>query len=286
LFAFIFFSSLRIRMRTYLSDLSFVRLQTAVFCVDCELISENSTPACLACGSRAVLSLARVLGGSLQGQQTAHLIADAELDRLVRELLRTVPTRPSVEPEEHVPISFSTHAPSRHHVRTTNDSRYHASVVPNFEIHAAELDLEPAINVIAERAQTLTGATGAAIALRKGDEIVCRARSGRTAPDVGMRLQTDSGISADCVRTGEVVLCHDAEMNPRVDLAACRRLGVRSILAAPLRHFRRTLGVFEVLSGAPHAFDSRDVATMQLLSSTMVAAISRLSSLRPAAGQQ
>ena len=96
-----------------------------------------------------------------------------------------------------------------------------------------------------------------------------------------MRLQTDSGISADCVRTGEVVLCHDAERNPLVDLASCRRLGVRSILAAPLRHFRNTLGVFEVLSAAPHAFDHRDVATMQLLSSLMVAAISRLSSIQP-----
>ena len=273
-------------MRTYLRDLSFVRLQTAVFCVDCELISENSSPACLACGSRAVLSLARVLGGSLRGQQTAHLIADAELDRLVRELLRTVPATPVRETEDHVPVSFATHAPSRHHVRTQFEVPSLSCVVPKFDIHPAELDLEPAINVIAERAQTLTGATGAAIALRNGDEIVCRARSGRTAPDVGMRLQTDSGISADCVRTGEVVLCHDAEMNPQVDLAACRRLGVRSILAAPLRHFRRTLGVFEVLSGVPHAFDNGDVATMQMLSSMMVAAISRLSTLRPAASQR
>jgi GAF domain-containing protein len=152
---------------------------------------------------------------------------------------------------------------------------------PTREIQPEEIDLEPAISVIAERAQSLTGATGAAIALRHGNEIVCRARTGRTAPDLGVRLQTDSGISADCVRTGEVVLCHDAEGNPHVDLAACRRLGVRSILAAPLRHFRRTLGVFEVLSGVPHAFDHRDVATMQLLSSMTVAAMSRLSNLQP-----
>jgi GAF domain-containing protein len=286
LIAIYFLPSFPFHMRTYLRDLSFVRLQTAVFCVDCELISENSSPACLACGSRAVLSLARVLGGSLQGQQTAHLIADAELDRLVRELLRTVPATPVPETDEHVLVSFATHAPSRHHIRTHHEAPSFNCVVPKFDVHPAALDMEPAINVIAERAQTLTGATGAAIALRKGDEIVCRARSGRTAPDVGMRLQTDSGISADCVRTGEVVLCHDAEMNPRVDLAACRRLGVRSILAAPLRHFRRTLGVFEVLSGVPHAFDNRDVATMQLLSSMMVAAISRLSNLRPAASQR
>jgi putative methionine-R-sulfoxide reductase with GAF domain len=261
-------------------DIHFIGLQTAVFCVECELISKNNTPQCFACGSRAVLSLSRVLGGSLRGQQTAHLIADAELDRLVRELLRTVP---SSLPENRVPASFAALAPSRHHARTSGS--HHPVPVSgrgagfDGEIHPGEIDLEPAISVIAERAQTLTGATGAAIALRHGDEIVCRARAGRTAPDLGVRLQTESGISADCVRTGEVVLCHDAERNPRVDLASCRRLGVRSILAAPLRHFRRTLGVFEVLSAAPYAFDSRDVATMQLLSSMMVAAIRRLSSL-------
>lgn len=263
-------------------DISFISLQAAVFCVECELISKNNTPCCLACGSQAVLSLSRVLGGSLRGQQTAHLIADAELDRLVRELLRTVPTSVA---EGHVPASFAALAPSRHHARASASQAVHSAVRGSGfdrEIRPEDIDLEPAINVIAERAQALTCATGAAIALRHGDEIVCRARTGRTAPDLGVRLQTDSGISAECVRTGEVVLCNDADRNPHVDLAACRRLGVRSILAAPLRHFRRTLGVFEVLSGAPHAFDNRDVATMQLLSSMMVAAISRLSNLRPA----
>src|SRR5258707_9350453 len=73
------------------ADVNFVSLQSAVFCVQCELLSENNTPQCLACGSGAVLSLSRVFGGSLRGQQTAHLIADAELDRLVRSLLYTVP---------------------------------------------------------------------------------------------------------------------------------------------------------------------------------------------------
>src|SRR5579864_1744510 len=258
-------------------DISFITLPTAVFCVECELISKNNTPHCMACGSAALMSLSRVLGGSLRGQQTAHLIEDAELDRLVRELLRTVPAAAS---ENRIPASFATLAPSRSHARAMGSQPVQSmGHVSSNDFHPDEIDLEPAISVIAERAQTLTGATGAAIALRHGNEIICRARTGRTAPDLGVRLQTDSGISADCVRTGEIVLCHDAERNPCVDLASCRRLGARSILAAPLRHFRRTLGVFEVLSGAPHAFDQRDVATMQLLSSLMVAAISRLSSL-------
>jgi putative methionine-R-sulfoxide reductase with GAF domain len=264
-------------------DIHFVELTTAVFCVECELISKNNTPCCLACGSRAVLSLSRILGGSLRGQQTAHLIADAELNRLVRDLLRTVPNSSE---EEQAPASFAVLAPSRHHARAMRPHSVPALMHGSgLDIRPETIDLEPAISAIAERAQALTGATGAAIALRHGDEIICRARTGRTAPDLGVRLQTDTGISAECVRTGEVVLCHDAESNPRADVAACHRLGVRSILVAPLRHFRRTLGVFEVLSGVPYAFDSGDVATMQLLSSMMVAAISRLSRMR-AIGQR
>jgi GAF domain-containing protein len=265
-------------------DAHFLGLPTAVLCVACELISENNTPYCLACGSGALLGLARVLGGSLSGQATAHLIKYAELDRLVWELLRTVPASTVLAGENHLPGSIAKLAPGRHHIRRDLQSGTpFDSGSPN---HATEIDLQPAISALAERAQTLTGATGAAIALRKGDEIVCRARSGRTAPDLGVRLQSDSGISADCVRTGQVVLCHDAEENPHVDLAACQRLGVRSILAAPLRHFRRTLGVFEVFSAAPHAFAARDVATLQLLSSVMVAALSRLSVRRTSATGQ
>jgi putative methionine-R-sulfoxide reductase with GAF domain len=276
---------------TAFRDIGFVPLQSATFCVQCELISSNSTPQCLACGSRAVLGLSRVLGGSLSREQTAHLITDSELNNLVRDLLRTVPDpaldHSSAHIDDHIDHARMPSLAMRSQLRVANAahpaSGFRAMhVAEDFEIRPAELDLEPAISAITERAQHLTGATGAAIALRAGDEIVCRARAGRTAPDLGVRLQTDAGISAEAVRSGEVMLCHDAERNPRVDLASCRRLGVRSILVSPLRHYRRTLGVFEVLSSTPGAFDERDVATMQLLSSMMVAAISRISSLHQA----
>jgi putative methionine-R-sulfoxide reductase with GAF domain len=266
------------------TDVNFLSLQSAIFCVQCELLSANNTPQCLACGSGAVLSLSRVLGGSLRGQQTAHLIADAELERLVRSLLYTVPRVAAAGGEQRDEYALEFSAAATFSARYRARPRHHHGPVPvpHGLINAGEIDLEPGISIIAEKAQTLTGATGAAIALRRGNEIVCRARTGRTAPDIGVRLQTGSGLSAECVRTGEVLLCNDAESNPRVDWASCRRMGVRSILVSPLRHFRRTLGVFEVLSSTPHAFDNNDVATMQFLSGMMVATISRLSSLQPA----
>jgi putative methionine-R-sulfoxide reductase with GAF domain len=272
---------------TEFKDVHFVPLNSATFCIQCELISTSSRPFCLACGNTSLLSLSRVLGGTLRNQQTAHLITDSELNNLVRDLLRTVPDPNVVNIADHQHRIPSTVLRSQlrvanaaHPAQGFRAVHLGEHVGEEVELYAAELDLEPAISAITERAQHLTGATGAAIALRAGDEIVCRARTGRTAPDLGVRLQTDTGISAEAVRTGEVMLCHDAERNPRVDLASCHRLGVRSILVSPLRYYRRTLGVFEVLSSSPSAFDERDVATMQLLSSMMVAAISRISSLR------
>src|SRR6202049_1375383 len=107
------------------TDVNFLSLQSAIFCVQCELLSENNTPQCLGCGSGAVLSLSRVLGGSLRGQQTAHLIADAELDRLVRSLLYTVPRVAATDEDQideyavELPVAatFSTRyrARPRHH---------------------------------------------------------------------------------------------------------------------------------------------------------------------------
>lgn len=252
------------------SQIHFLPLQTAIFCVQCELIGANATPHCLACGSKAVISLSRMLGGSLRAQPTARLIEDDELNRLVRDLLCTVPSPDAERDEAHPQF------PARHHVRITGEPETTCD-----HLSIAQIDLEPAIGVITERAQSLTRATGAAIALRKGQEVICRARSGRTAPDLGVRLQTENGISARCLRSGEVVLCGNAEDDPHADRFTCERLGVRSVLAAPLRQSHRTVGIFEVLSAAPNAFNVQDIATMQLLASVMVAAIARVARIGP-----
>lgn len=46
-----------------------VSLQDAVFCVDCEIVSNSPHEVCTACGSRSLVSLCRLLGGSLRSQE-------------------------------------------------------------------------------------------------------------------------------------------------------------------------------------------------------------------------
>src|SRR5262249_23669188 len=203
---------------TTFKDVNFVPLQSATFCVQCEMISTNPRTYCLACGSQALIGLSRVLGGSLRHQQTAHLITDSELDTLVRDLLRTVPVPDSFAHQDHA--SRMPSLAQRSQLRLANAahpaSGFRAAHVPEeVEIHAGQLDLEPAISAITERAQHLTGATGAAIALRSGDEIVCRARAGRTAPDLGVRLRTDARISAESVRSVEIMISNVCGGNSR-----------------------------------------------------------------------
>jgi hypothetical protein len=43
-----------------------VRLQKAVLCANCELISEGLNGHCAACGSESLLRLSRVLGGAVE----------------------------------------------------------------------------------------------------------------------------------------------------------------------------------------------------------------------------
>ena len=140
---------------------------------------------------------------------------------------------------------------------------------------SADLALDLLLNCLAEQARLATNTTGAAIALRRGDEIVCRATTGATAPDLGIRLNTASGLSGACVQTGKVQSCDDTETDLRVDSIACRHLGVRSILIVPVLKEQELLGVFEVFSPQPRAFGEGDVQTLNALSRRAVDSIAR-----------
>ena len=53
-----------------LAETQVVPLIEAVLCVDCEMLSNSTQGHCLACGSRALLSVATALGGPLQAQRS------------------------------------------------------------------------------------------------------------------------------------------------------------------------------------------------------------------------
>ncbi len=131
--------------------------------------------------------------------------------------------------------------------------------------HYGARPLVEALPRLAEQACLLTHADGVAIALRSDDGgMVCRASMG-SAPEVGARLDPDSGLSGECVRTGELVSCSDMTNDPRVHLSAAQGLNARSILIVPVLLQRATIGVLEVYSSQIAAFSSAQVPGLQLI---------------------
>ncbi len=124
-----------------------------------------------------------------------------------------------------------------------------------------------------DSAGALTGAEQAVIELAEGDEMVYAAISGGDASNLGLRLSLHASLSGLCVRTATVLICDDAETDDRVDTEACRRIGIRSMVVAPLRRGTGALGVLKVMSAAPHAFDERDVETLALFADAVSGAI-------------
>lgn len=245
------------------ADVTFFELKNTVFCVQCELMSYNSGSHCLACGSTALLTLARVLGGSLRREHQVRVISDDAIDRVVEGILeRSNPINPTAS----VAVSVSENSSTALQMPSYTG----AQTLPG-----APHQLEPAMRWIVERACTITQATGAALALSQHGRLICQAHAGSSVPDLGVELDLTRGISGLCARTGRSWRCNSVELDPHVDRARCRDLGTQSIVAAPISHLNQLYGVLEVFSQRTNAFTNHHVARLQLLAGLLVVAISR-----------
>ena len=115
-------------------------------------------------------------------------------------------------------------------------------------------DVDAVLHLITERALSLTGASGAALAFLTDDRMICRARAGEPAPPLGAPVDAKHGLSGECVRSGLLVSCEDTENDPRVDAEICRTLGIGSLMAAPIVSDFRVVGLLETFSPHPRAF--------------------------------
>jgi putative methionine-R-sulfoxide reductase with GAF domain len=146
----------------------------------------------------------------------------------------------------------------------------------------AQRDLDATLQLLAERAQYITGASGAAIALREGENMICCASAGAAAPELGAHLQVDSGLSAESVRSRKILHCDDAENDPRVNRESCQAFGIKSVMVMPLLRGEEVYGVFELLAGRPRAFEERDYIALQRLSEMIQTAVEHADAARRA----
>jgi putative methionine-R-sulfoxide reductase with GAF domain len=147
------------------------------------------------------------------------------------------------------------------------------------EVTTLGSDLDAALHLIVRRAQVFTRADSAALALTEGEDMVCRANFGPSAPSRGVHLKVGSGFSGECVRTGSLLRCDDSETDGRVDPESCRYLGIRSMIAAPIRWDLSIIGLLEVFSSEPNAFSPDADLVLSRLAEITAEAVHRAGSV-------
>lgn len=135
------------------------------------------------------------------------------------------------------------------------------------------MDFEAIADLVAREILGMTSADAAIVEMLEGDELVYLAASGSAADSVGLRLSLATSLSGVCVTQARTLYCEDAHSDPRVDRDACDRVGLRSMVVAPLIHRGTAVGVLKILSPRPTAFGWRDRKVLTYMAEVIAASI-------------
>jgi diguanylate cyclase (GGDEF)-like protein len=141
------------------------------------------------------------------------------------------------------------------------------------EIAKLGLDLGGVVSLVVERIPALTNAAAAIVEFAEGGDMVYRGVSGMAKPLLGLRIPREGSLSGLCVLQGGVLRSDDTETDARVDRDSCRKVGMRSMVVAPLNYNDTTVGVLKLASPKSDAFTNRDVRVLELMSELIAAAM-------------
>jgi putative methionine-R-sulfoxide reductase with GAF domain len=132
-------------------------------------------------------------------------------------------------------------------------------------IQTLQLDLAAAAELVAERVQKITNASGTAIGILEKGQLVYRAATGSAAIDAGTRVAPDSALSADCLSKGSALNYPDVTPNLHVHSELFRNRDVKAFIAVPVYHAGEVAGVLELRFARANSFRESDLRAAELM---------------------
>jgi putative methionine-R-sulfoxide reductase with GAF domain len=143
------------------------------------------------------------------------------------------------------------------------------------QIQRRHLELDKAMEVVAERVARITGASGAAIGILEGKMVRYRAGAGAPALPLGTEVPLATAICHANVRTGQVIRTEDVDTEFLFDPEPCRQRGIRSLVAVPIYHDGNITGALELYFDKIRGYGEQDIHTCQLMAGLVTEAIGR-----------
>jgi len=130
----------------------------------------------------------------------------------------------------------------------------------------SHLDPDAVLQMIAKEACRLTAATFGSIFLRDGDELYATALAGEHGPGmvVGYRMPIQGSATGLALTIGELLQIDDAWTDPRVNREAIERVGIRSLLIAPLMSGTQALGMLSIGHQQSGMFSTNDRRILEM----------------------
>lgn len=126
-------------------------------------------------------------------------------------------------------------------------------------------ELQAVMDAIVNEYGVMPQSNGIVVEMRDGDQLFYAAASGTAAGLLGLRLPLNASLSGASILSGEPLSCIDSETDSRVNIEACRRVGLRSMIVVPIPHRGQTVGVLKYHSAEVDAFSEEDVLVAHLL---------------------
>jgi hypothetical protein len=167
------------------------------------------------------------------------------------------------------PIPF----PARPEPALNEAERLAAIAEAQAKVHSGQLQLQEQLQLVAERAQRITGGAGAAIWLLRGSQVLCQLACGGLSASVGQRVSRVGSRLTGTLRDGAVLRCADAKSDPRMRYDALPSAAEGSLLAVPIHFEGRVQGALEVTFAQAWGFQDTDVRTCQILSGLVSEAV-------------
>ena len=129
----------------------------------------------------------------------------------------------------------------------------------------AELNVENFMHLAVERIETLTKASGAAIEIIEGDELVIQAASGILENYHGFKVKLHACFSGLAILQKEVININRFSNSLNLNLAIEQNAGIAAMIIGPLIYLGKPIGTLKVVSTKEKVFNENDIQIVQLM---------------------
>lgn len=134
------------------------------------------------------------------------------------------------------------------------------------QLRGSHLESREKAALIARRVRQMTQASGCAVGMVKEDQLEYYAATGSAASQAGACVPRESSLAHECLRTGQLLQSPTAETDSRLSPELCRALGVKALIAVPVKYENKIAGVLELHFAEANSFHEEEIRVCQLMS--------------------